>query len=199
MDDRLRETLSAMMDDQADELSVRRLLSHVGQDEIRSQWQRWQGIRDLMHEGNISVESVDVSEQVRQTLEGGIQERHSADDVVPVSAAPKSPWHWPAVAMVALSLVIGFGVGAGWEFGSGSGALNASTADSSFTAAENEALAKGDDRAEPVEEIALQGLDEEQWEHLSRYLLEHAQHNSVGAGRGSVGYARVANASGPAY
>jgi len=45
----------------------------------------------------------------------------------------------------------------------------------------------------------LQGLDEEQWEHLSRYLLEHAQHNSVGAGRGSVGYARVVSASGPEY
>ena len=28
MDDRLKETLSAMMDDEADELSVRRLLSH---------------------------------------------------------------------------------------------------------------------------------------------------------------------------
>lgn len=199
MDDRLRETLSAMMDDQADELSVRRLLSHAGQDEVRSQWRRWQGIRDLMHDGHMPVKTVDVSNQVRQTLDGGPQERHPTDIEVPVSTAPKSHWHWPVVAMVALSLVIGFGVGAGWESGSSSGALNASTAGSSFTAADSETLAKAGNRTEPVEEIALQGLDEEQWEHLSRYLLEHAQHNSVGAGRGSVGYARVASASGPAY
>ena len=35
MDDRLKETLSAMMDDEADELSVRRLLSHAEQDQVR--------------------------------------------------------------------------------------------------------------------------------------------------------------------
>lgn len=49
MDDRLRETLSAMMDDEADELAVRRLLSFSDQDEVRGQWQRWQHIHDLMH------------------------------------------------------------------------------------------------------------------------------------------------------
>lgn len=45
MDDRLRETLSAMMDDEADELSVRRLPSHGRQDEVCDQWQRWQQVR----------------------------------------------------------------------------------------------------------------------------------------------------------
>ena len=35
MDERLRETLSAMMDDEADELSVRRLLSHGDQEDVR--------------------------------------------------------------------------------------------------------------------------------------------------------------------
>ena len=42
MDERLRETLSSMMDDEADELSVRRLLSHGNQEDVRGQWQRWQ-------------------------------------------------------------------------------------------------------------------------------------------------------------
>ena len=60
MDDRLRETLSAMMDDEADELSVRRLLCHEGQDDVRAQWQRWQGIHDLMHRGHSPAEGVDV-------------------------------------------------------------------------------------------------------------------------------------------
>ena len=35
MDERLRETLSSMMDDEADELSVRRLLSHGNQEDVR--------------------------------------------------------------------------------------------------------------------------------------------------------------------
>src|SRR5690554_7287457 len=61
MDDRLRETLSAMMDDEADELSVRRLLSHANQDEVRDQWQRWQQVRDLMHENHGPAEGLDIA------------------------------------------------------------------------------------------------------------------------------------------
>ena len=148
MDDRLKETLSAMMDDEADELSVRRLLSHAEQDQVRSQWQRWQQVRDLMHQGGVAPEAVDVSAGVRDALDGG----GAVSPAATVGSMPRrdKSWHWPAVAMVTLAAVIGFGAGAGWE-------------------------------------------------HLSRYLLEHAQHNSVGAGRGSVGYARVVSASGPEY
>jgi len=60
MDDRLRETLSAMMDDEADELSVRRLLSHDDQPEVLRQWQRWQQVRDLVHSGQSQMDSIDV-------------------------------------------------------------------------------------------------------------------------------------------
>ena len=70
MDDRLRETLSAMMDDEADELSVRRLLSHDQQGDVRLQWQRWQRIRDLMHNGHVPTDTVDVSAGVRRVLAG---------------------------------------------------------------------------------------------------------------------------------
>jgi len=70
MDDRLRETLSAMMDDEADELSVRRLLSHGSPDDVCQQWQRWQQVRDLMHDGRSPMEGIDVSAGVRAVLEG---------------------------------------------------------------------------------------------------------------------------------
>ncbi|MEP2614726.1 sigma-E factor negative regulatory protein, partial [Marinobacter alexandrii] len=70
MDDRLRETLSAMMDDEADELSVRRLLSHSRQDEVCDQWQRWQQVRGLMHKNHSLAEGVDVSGAVREVLDG---------------------------------------------------------------------------------------------------------------------------------
>ncbi|MEO9585849.1 MAG: anti-sigma factor, partial [Marinobacter sp.] len=93
--------------------------------------------------------------------------------------------------MVTLAAVIGFGAGAGWESAEDGGTI--------ATAGVAEEQDPRGAAAEPVPEVALQGLDEEQWEHLSRYLLEHAQHNSVGAGRGSVGYARVVSASGPEY
>lgn len=185
MDERLRETLSAMMDDEADELSVRRLLSHGDQDEVRGQWQRWQQVRDLMHENHGPADSVDVAVAVREALDGHARPELSADNV---KASVGSYWRWPVAAMVVMALVVGFGAGAGWDSQtvepSASVAMPEPVSDQAFTLSAS------------VEEVALQGLDEEQLQQMRQYLLEHAQHNSVGAGRGSVGYARLVSASG---
>lgn len=186
MDDRLRETLSAMMDDEADELSVRRLLSHDSQDEVRAQWQRWQDVRDLMHDGHSPAHGMDVSAAVRELLDGRGSGATRPEPVVQGSKVGR--WHWPAAAMVAMALLVGFGAGAGWD-SSGAGPVQPVTAAAPQTSGQDQ----------PVREIALQGLDEEQWEYMSRYLLEHAQHNSVGAGRGAVGYARLVSANGAGY
>lgn len=193
MDDRLKETLSAMMDDEADELSVRRLLSHGGQDEVRSQWQRWQQVRDLMHKGSLAEDRFDVSAGVRAALDGGTQT--ASGQATLRQPGRERNWHWPAVAMVTLALVVGFGAGAGWE----SADSSATIANAGIPSEQSEEGQGSDTMGGPVQEVALQGLDDEQWEQVSRYLLEHAQHNSVGAGRGSVGYARLVSASGPGY
>lgn len=183
MDDRLRETLSAMMDDEADELSVRRLLSHPEQDEFRNQWQRWQQVRDLMHEGHVAGYPADISERVRLTLDGELFSEK------PVRQTSRR-WHWPAAASVALALLVGFGVGTGLDDPAGEFAGNDRPSSVNASVAES---------SSGMPEVAIQGLDEAQMEQFSRYLLRHAQHNSVAAGRGSLGYARAVSASGPAY
>lgn len=186
MDDRLRETLSAMMDDEADELSVRRLLSHESRNEVRSQWQRWQDVRDLMHDNPAPGQGMDVSVTVRELLDGGGWGAACPEPAVQDNKT--GAWHWPAVAMVAMALLVGFGAGAGWD-SSGAGPVQP------VTAAAPEAPVQD----QPVREVALRGLDEEQRQYMNRYLLEHAQHNSVGAGRGAVGYARLVSANGAGY
>ncbi len=183
MDDRLRETLSAMMDDEADELSVRRLLSHANQDEVRDQWQRWQQVRDLMHENHGPAEGLDIASAVREQLDGRSRREVAASEV---ARSPRRRWHMPVAAMVVMALVVGFGAGAGWD--SRPGDVPAALAGQGAVAPV--ALPSA------VEEVALQRLDEEQLQQMRQYLLEHAQHNSVGAGRGSVGYARLVSASG---
>lgn len=193
MDDRLRETLSAMMDDEADELSVRRLLSHEGQDDVRAQWQRWQGIHDLMHRGHSPAEGVDVSAAVREALDG--RTRSQVQTVSQNREAPRR-WQWPAVATVAVALLVGFGAGAGWDAGEISPDTLASAPATETEKEQEQPGAESANEGTPIQEVALQGLDEKQWEHMSRYLLEHAQHNSVGAGQGSVGYARLVSANG---
>lgn len=171
MDDRLKETLSAMMDDEADELSVRRLLSRKDQDEVRVQFQRWQQMRDLIQHRHPVVDSIDVSGSVRNAIEG--HDHHAV-----ALQQRKKKWQWPAIAMVALALVVGFGAGTGWD-------SNPPQTGQAVPAA--------------IPELAIQGMDEQQREQLSRYLFKHAQHNSVGVGHASMGYARAVSASGAGY
>ncbi|SFM12031.1 RseA family anti-sigma factor [Marinobacter zhejiangensis] len=195
MDDRLKETLSAMLDDQADELSVRRVLSHPEQEKVRCQWQRWQAVRDLMHD-SVTDDLVDVSASVRQSL-SGVQTPKQAR-AASVRQTADRRWYWSAAAMVFAGLLVGFGVGSGWDPGGDGSGLMASSSMAEAASPEARALTVTASTTE-VPEVALQGLDQEQWEHLSRYLLEHAQHNSVAAGRGAVGYARLASVSATAY
>jgi len=190
MDDRLRETLSAMMDDEADELSVRRLLSHDDQNEVLRQWQRWQQVRDLVHSGQSPAGGIDVCAGVRARLDGEAEPETSGPAVV--NGVHGGRWQWPAVAMAALALLVGFGAGAGWE-SSDDGVPR------SMSVAQSGAGSPPPVSAPVVDELALQGLDQAQWEYMSRYLLEHAQHNSVGAGQGAVGYARLVSASSGGY
>lgn len=184
MDERLRETLSAMMDDEADELSVRRLLSHDDQSEVTGQWQRWQQVRDLMHEAPSASYGVNVASAVRAALD---DQKTPAVDAAATSARAGAYWHWPVAAMVTLALVVGFGVGAGW----GTVPVEAGN-----TLALSEAGDVSPQLVLSTEEVALQRLDEQQLRQVRQYLLEHAQHNSVGAGRGSMGYARMVSANG---
>ncbi|WP_111497474.1 MULTISPECIES: sigma-E factor negative regulatory protein [Marinobacter] len=191
MDDRLRETLSAMMDDQADELAVRRLLSRAGEPEVQHQWQRWQQLRNLMHDERRDLACVDVSAAVREAID----DHH---EPVETEARPSSPiaarqsMRWSAVAAVSLALLVGYGAGTQWGTAD-QGATRSLTASVASGPASDTASPVAD--SQPVQEIALQGLDAEQREQMSRYLLEHAQHNSVGMGYGSMGFARVASAS----
>ena len=97
MDERLRETLSSMMDDEADELSVRRLLSHGNQEDVRGQWQRWQQIRDLMHEQHGPADGIDVAGAVREALDGHARSEQARSPVATppfsrsTAPAPRSP------------------------------------------------------------------------------------------------------------
>ncbi|MEH6581929.1 MAG: sigma-E factor negative regulatory protein [Halioglobus sp.] len=69
MSERLRESLSALMDDEANELELQRVLSSLGEDaELRQTWVRYHAARSAMGGQPVQDLSMDISGRVRDAL-----------------------------------------------------------------------------------------------------------------------------------
>lgn len=189
MDDRLRESLSAMMDDEADELAVRRVLAHSDNEQMQDQWLRWQRLREQMRGQDARWSSIDVRAGVWDKVETAAPQRavRTTEPSSPTnSSGLRRPGTAALAAMFVAALALGFGAGQNWSTGEPEAVL----ANSSGSAVPQQAVA-----AATVPSVPLQDLDEAQWEQLSDYLLRHAQHNTAAGGHGAVGFARVASVS----
>jgi sigma-E factor negative regulatory protein RseA len=70
MSEKLRESLSALMDDEANELELQRLLKQVGDDaELRQTWVRYQAARTAMHGHETAHPRLDISARVREAVD----------------------------------------------------------------------------------------------------------------------------------
>lgn len=94
-EDKDREALSALMDGEAQELELRRVLDSISSDpSLRERWRRQQQVRELL-QGQRNVSDVDVSTRVREVL----------DTKRPVRRNPI--WSMAVAASVTLAVVMG--------------------------------------------------------------------------------------------
>ena len=92
----LQETLSAVMDNEADELELRRVLAACGEDaELRSTWSRYQLARSVMHR-EPTLPKLDIAAAVSAAL---------ADEAAPPKAE-KGPWRMVGRLAVAASVTL---------------------------------------------------------------------------------------------
>lgn len=68
MNDKIKESVSALMDGQADELEIRRLLNAPA-DEVQESWQRYLLISDVLKD-EPCMDDLDISQGIRQALDG---------------------------------------------------------------------------------------------------------------------------------
>jgi len=102
MNDRMKESLSALCDGECDELEVRRVLNQVGQEpELREQWHNYHLMGAVMR--GEAASAVDLSKGVMQALDG-----LPMDDI---DAAPERAGANPAPATVATA---GLSTTSGW-------------------------------------------------------------------------------------
>ncbi|TLX58318.1 RNA polymerase subunit sigma [Stutzerimonas nosocomialis] len=92
----LHESLSAVMDNEADELEIRRVLAASGEDEMRSTWSRYQVARAALHK-----ELIDPRLDIAAAVSAAI-----ADEAAPAVKARRSPWRSMGRLAVAASVTV---------------------------------------------------------------------------------------------
>ena len=104
MSERLRESLSALMDDEANELEVERLLSQIGDNaELRQTWIRYHRVRGSLSGQVQSSAGIDISARVRSAID--------SDTTEPEATLGERLWRpvasFAVAASVAATVVLG--------------------------------------------------------------------------------------------
>lgn len=191
MDDRLKESISALLDDEADELELRRVLAHGRDDEVNEQWRRYQQIHQMMDgkEEN-AFQGVDVSASVMAAIRGEVQsdsvhpepgryqESEPNKDTASLPTTHRHQtetqsrrWMWGAVAASVASIAMSMS----W-----------------FSATYTDPVVASH-KVPVVHQI--ESLSSEQVQVVSQYLLRHAEYSGFGFRQGMLPLARVASSS----
>lgn len=187
MNDRMNESLSALVDGETDELEVRRLLNELDKDEeLRATWQRYQTIGAVMR--GEAASSVDLSRGIMQAIEGEPMDEVAQPLTAPVAAA-SGRMRWLASAAVAASVTLAVLLG-----------VNGLQNDDSMMLADGKGAAPVVQAPVTVTQLAVadsEPLDAQQLEEAQRklqeYVLQHTEQATVPASQGLMPYARVVN------
>ncbi|TBU72047.1 RNA polymerase subunit sigma [Pseudomonas daroniae] len=188
----LQESLSAVMDNEADELEFRRVLSASDDAELRATWSRYQVARAVMHK-DLLVPRLDIAAAVSAALE---------NDVTPVAQEQKKVVRgpWRSLGRVAVAATVTVAVLAGVRFYNQDDVAGAQLAQQdqpsiALPQAQGPAILAGfntSDEQPSVENVSAGG---ESWheQRLPEYLRQHAQQSAPGAAENALPFARSAS------
>ena len=188
----LQESLSAVMDNEADELELRRVLNAFGDADTRATWSRYQVARAAMHK-DLLLPHLDISAAVSAAI---------ADEVTPLKAS-RSPWRSLGRLAVAASVTVAVLAGvrmynqddiAGVELAQQA----AQPTNLSVPQVKGPAVLAGyNESAEqapgPMASGVLQGQAGWHDQRLPGYLRQHAQQAALKGTESALPYARAAS------
>lgn len=189
MNDRIKESLSALVDGETDELEVRRVLNELDKDsELKDTWKRYQLMGSLMREESVSpaqLEGVDLSKGIMQAIEGEpMDEVPARQEETSHSAQVVAPrrFNWLASGAVAASVTLAVLLGVRLNSDIQQQEL---VADAQAPVVENQQVASAPDMTPEQLEQAQRKLQE--------YVLQHTENAALNTGRGMMPFARVAS------
>ena len=185
----LQETLSAVMDNEADELELRRVLAACGEDaELRSTWSRYQVARSVMHR-EPTLPKLDIAAAVSAAL---------ADEAAPPKAE-KGPWRMVGRLAVAASVTLA--VLAGVRLYNQNDALpqmaqQGTTPQIALPQVKGPAVLAGYSEEQGAPQVITNSSSSDTRWHEQRlpiYLRQHVQQSAVSGTESALPYARAAS------
>lgn len=193
VDDKMKESISALMDDEANEIEMQRLLSKSDSTDMLDTWKRYHHARDVMAGMSARSSNVDVSSKVAAAIRGEAQASSAFEQPKPsltlasVDGAEKanenadstaSSKAWKFGGAIAACFVVAFGFS---DFG-GRGVPG-----------ETAQLAVTDSGAAAENQLVMNDLDESQISSFNQYLLRHSELSTVTVASGVAPLIRVAS------
>ncbi|KFX68844.1 RNA polymerase sigma-H factor AlgU [Pseudomonas taeanensis MS-3] len=187
----LQESLSAVMDNEADELELRRVLGASDDAEVLAKWSRYQIARAVMHK-ELLEPRLDIASAVSAAL---------ADEAMPVaSKAVRGPWR--AVSRLAVAASVTVAVLAGVRLYNQDEVTGAELAQQAAQPAlttpqvQGPAMLAGfsiDGAQQAAGEVAAEASSGWHEQRLPAYLRQHAQQAAMNGNESALPYARAAS------
>ncbi|NQD78884.1 RNA polymerase subunit sigma [Pseudomonas sp. CrR14] len=170
----LQESLSAVMDNEADELELRRVLGASNDAEMRATWSRYQVARAVMHK-DLLVPQLDIAAAVSAAL---------ADDATPAAEQKVVRGPWRSLGRVAVAATVTVAVLAGVRFYNEDDVAGAQLAQQDQPAialpqVQGPAILAGFSTSDSQPSIETVSAETEQ--ELPEYLRQQAQQTANGA------------------
>ena len=186
MTEKLKESLSALYDGEAEQLEARRALkSGASESELEAQWEHYSLIGDVMRGQGDGVGEVDLSAGIMQSLE-------SAD----VEAVTKPATHWSRrwYAQAAVAAGVAFTLMTGLNTQPTETPVLAEQAPIEFspaTLANPLALQAGVAVQQQMQTPAAQAIQVQLQKEIEAYIIRHAEHSAASGQQGLLPLARV--------
>ena len=198
MNDRVRESLSAVMDNEANELELERVLSQVGENqELRDSWSRYQIARGAITGQAQSLTGLDISASVREAIaaEAPAETQGTGESFRDRFLRPLASL--AVAASVTATVVIGgqqlSQIGAS-EQGAASPTVAASPSPVSFLnslGATTVTASYGTESRPVLSPASHKAYEELARQRMGKYMQEHAEHAALNSPQGLIPFSRV--------
>lgn len=198
MNDRMKESLSALVDAQADELEIRRLLNNAEHSpEIYEHWQRYLLIGDVLREESIAAFDVDIAQGIRQALDGEPMDELSAPKMVQPDKDTSDWMRWLSLgsSAAAITLAVFMGISL-YQQEDALNVQNVAALQSNTSVQPSISTVSRNRNVQPVANLSDVMVNQELKEAqtlLNEYLMQHVEDNAMNSMSGIAPLARTAS------